>query len=90
MHTLHIVSKSPGHPRFLECLSMVDTNDVVLLTGNGVVALADSSIEVPSPLYALEGDIQARALTPDSARCQVIGFDDMVALTIQAQRVISW
>lgn len=90
MHTLHIVSKSPGHPRFRECLAMVDTNDVVLLTGNGVAALADTSIEVPSPLYALQDDIQARALTPDSARCRVIGFDEMVALTIQAQRVISW
>lgn len=90
MHTLHIVSKSPGHPRFLECLFLVDTKDAILLTGNGVVALADSSIQVPAPLYALHDDIQARALTPDSAQCRVIGYDDMVALTIQAQRVISW
>lgn len=92
MHTLHIVSKSPGHPRFRECLGIASDQDAVLLTGNGVVALLDSSIHLPAQVYALQDDMQARALDTDGGphKCSAIGFDTMVELSIQAQRVISW
>lgn len=90
MHTLHIVSKSPTHPRFRECLGMVSPEDAVFLTGNGVVALSDSRVSLPLNLYALSDDMAARAVEQTSHPCTPIGFDTMVDMTLQAQRIISW
>ncbi|WP_036190971.1 sulfurtransferase complex subunit TusB [Marinobacter lipolyticus] len=90
MHTLHIISKSPGHTRFRECLGMMGEQDAILLTGNAVTALADSTITLPETVYALQEDLRARAIDPEQDISGQVTFDDMVSLTIQAQRVISW
>ncbi|MBS8239084.1 sulfurtransferase complex subunit TusB [Marinobacter lipolyticus] len=93
MHTLHIVSKAPGHRRFRECLGMVGDQDAILLTGNGVIAIADTHIQLPDQVYALTDDLQARALADKDQvphNCTAIDFETMVELSIQAQRVVSW
>jgi len=90
MHTLHIVSKPPGHTRFRECLGMMGVQDAILLTGNAVTALADSTVNLPDTVYALREDLRARAIETPQDSSGHITFDDMVSLTIQAQRVISW
>lgn len=90
MHTLHIISKSPGNTRFRECLGMIGEQDAILLTGNAVTALSDSTITLPETVYALQEDLRARAIDPGQDISGQVTFDDMVSLTIQAQRVISW
>ncbi|EON92629.1 sulfur relay, TusB/DsrH-like protein [Marinobacter lipolyticus SM19] len=69
---------------------MMGEQDAILLTGNAVTALADSTITLPETVYALQEDLRARAIDPEQDISGQVTFDDMVSLTIQAQRVISW
>lgn len=88
--TLHILNKPPGHPAFKLCLGSMAPEDTLLLTENGVVALADRETELPARIYALAPDMKARAIAEPEAGANAIDYDGMVALTIEADRVISW
>ncbi|MFO7993296.1 MAG: sulfurtransferase complex subunit TusB [Marinobacter sp.] len=89
-HTLHILNKRPGHPGFKSCLSCLESRDALLLTENGVLALADKGLTLEGAVYALSADLVARAIPEDASIANVIDYDEMVALTIRANRVISW
>ncbi len=69
---------------------MMGVQDALLLTGNAVTALADSTVTLPDTVYALQEDLRARASESPQDASGHITFDDMVSLTTQAQRVISW
>lgn len=90
LHTLHILNKTPEHPRFKECLSMLGSDDALLLTENGVVALEGAHNLKAARLYALSSDACARGLGKNPGEAHYVDYTEMVALTLQAQRVISW
>ncbi|KPQ01483.1 sulfurtransferase complex subunit TusB [Marinobacter sp. HL-58] len=90
IRTLHILNKRPGHPAFKSCLSSLENQDALLLTENGVLALVDKGLTLEGCVYALSPDLKARAIPGDASVAQAIDYDEMVALTARAQRVISW
>lgn len=90
IQTLHILNKRPGHPAFKNCLSCLESGDALLLTENGVLALADKGLTLEGAVYALSADLVARAIPEQASIANTIGYDEMVALTIRANRVISW
>ncbi|WP_083260285.1 sulfurtransferase complex subunit TusB [Marinobacter sp. X15-166B] len=90
MTTLHILNKSPDHPRFALCLAAVTGEDQLLLTENAVLALADTTLTLPARVAALAADMDARGLTGNGLSRYGVGFDHMVRLTTQASRIISW
>lgn len=96
MKTLHILNKAPDHPRFARCLAAMASDDALLLIENGVLALTAKGLSLPATPYALEADLTARALgnagNALDGITHAVGIDyrEMVTLTAQATRVISW
>lgn len=90
IQTLHILNKSPDHPRFARCLSMAGPDDAILLIENGVLGLASAAGTGSVRLLALAPDMAARGLTDGSNPVQILDYDGMVELTTRAQQVISW
>ncbi|MDX1754996.1 MAG: sulfurtransferase complex subunit TusB [Marinobacter sp.] len=89
MMTLHILNKSPGHPRFGRCLDAVGESDQLLLIENAVLALSVDDIALPGRVIALASDLEARGVS-GHREVELIHYDDMVALTAAADRIISW
>ncbi|MDC0661831.1 sulfurtransferase complex subunit TusB [Marinobacter sp. SS21] len=89
MMTLHILNKSPEHPRFRLCLEAVGDADQLLLIENAVLALSVEGIKLPGRIMALASDLDARGVSVDGS-VDAIHYDGMVALAAAADRVISW
>lgn len=90
INTLHILNKRPEHPASKSCFAAVANQDAVLLIENGVLALADNELTLDGRVYALSPDMLARAIPATDTIASAIGYDEMVALTTKAKRVISW
>lgn len=89
IQTLHILNKSPEHPRFARCLSMAGPDDAILLIENGVLGLA-ATTSTSGKLLTLAPDMAARGLGNGTTPVETINYDGMVDLTTRAQQVISW
>ncbi|KAA1175160.1 sulfurtransferase complex subunit TusB [Marinobacter salinexigens] len=89
-HTLHILNKTPDHPRFSECLGMSSSDDALLLTENGVLALTTSRVLGDRTVYALKSDLTARAIDTHQSNVGAIDYQGMVELSLKAKRVICW
>jgi len=87
--TLHILNKAPEHPRFAACLGTLAAEDVLVLSENAVLGLADQHVTLPDGCLALEADLAARGLN-ESFQKQAISYADLVKLTQQHSRIISW
>lgn len=90
IQTLHILNKSPEHPRFARCLSIAGPEDVILLIENGVLGLGTASASASGKLLALESDTAARGMGDQSGTVETVDYDAMVELTTRAKQVISW
>ncbi|MBD3642421.1 MAG: sulfurtransferase complex subunit TusB [Marinobacter sp.] len=88
--TLHILNKSPEHPRFTRCLTVAGPEDTVLLIENGVLGLVAASASASGKLLALDADLAARGVGNQSGTVETVDYDAMVELTTRAQQVISW
>jgi len=88
--TLHILNKSPEHPRAAQCLAALSGADTLLLIENGTLLLATADLPTICRVFALSPDVVGRGLQDAAGEATVVGFDDMVSLSLQAQRVISW
>lgn len=96
--SLHLLSKSPQHPAFAQCLSALGRDDALLLLEDGVYALAGPAraqllqlLQLGVQLCVLAPDAQARGLG-DAAGQEFAGVDyaGFVALTERRQPVVSW
>ena len=54
--TLHILNKSPDHPRAAKCLEMVSEEDGLLLIGGGVLFLAAAKLPNAGKLRGFQRD----------------------------------
>lgn len=88
--TLHILNKSPDHSRYRLCLSAIGSEDVLLLTENGVLGVTRESGIAIGQWFALAPDVEARGLSGYVSGNQAVSFDDMVELTASADKIISW
>ena len=98
MATLHLLSHSPfGDNRLSSCLRLLGPDDGVLLTGDATYALqpgtaplqALQSMPESIALYALDEDVQARALSRTD-RAQLIDYPAFVELCGRYAKVNSW
>ncbi|MBD1586350.1 sulfurtransferase complex subunit TusB [Pseudomonas typographi] len=90
MATLHVLSHSPfTDDRLASCLRVLGPEDGLLLCGDAVYALADASALRHPRLYALEEDVQARAVVAKAA-VEVVDYPAFVALTLTYAKVNSW
>ncbi len=98
MATLHLLSHSPfSDSRLTSCLRLLGPGDALLLTGDAVYALQPDTaqlqaLELMPPgiaLYALEEDLQARALSAPT-RANAIDYPAFVELCGQYAKVNSW
>lgn len=90
IQTLHIMNKCPDHPRASRCLAVIAPDDALLLIEDGVLLLSDKQLASHGQVFALQPDVDARGLAPVTDTVRMAGFADMVALSLSAQRVISW
>ncbi|WP_449287223.1 sulfurtransferase complex subunit TusB [Marinobacter sp. PE14] len=90
IQTLHILNKSPDHPRAARCVAMMSAEDGLLLTGNGVLFLASGNLPGARKVFALAPDVEARGIEDVRGNVSSVDFAEMVTLSLQAQRVISW
>ncbi|MEC7376061.1 MAG: sulfurtransferase complex subunit TusB [Pseudomonadota bacterium] len=88
--TLHILNKAPDHSRTRQCLAALAPDDALLLIENGVLLLASGSAPATGQLFALAPDINARGLRAHADQVQSVDYNDMVSLSLAAERVISW
>ncbi|MBI6923780.1 sulfurtransferase complex subunit TusB [Pseudomonas putida] len=97
MTTLHVIAHSPfGDERLHSCLRLLGSKDAVLLCGDAVYALRSGSeplrlleqTELVGRLYALEEDMQARAIS--SSLATTIDYPGFVALSLHHDKVNSW
>ena len=98
MATLHLLSHSPfSDSRLSSCLRLLGHADGLLLSGDAVYALQPGSAQLQAlelmpgsvALYALEEDLQARALAVPE-RVQAIDYPAFVELCGHYARVNSW
>ncbi|MFL1405202.1 DsrH/TusB family sulfur relay protein [Marinobacter sp. M1N3S26] len=85
--TLHILNKTPGHPRFTACFVGMAEGDLLLLTENAVLALVDDNIRLPESTQALAADCEARGV---GGGIPLVDYRGMVQLTDRFSRIISW
>ena len=89
-HTLHLLNKAPEHSRFARCLQSLQPGDSLVLMENAVLALANSGLSLPEPCYALQADVRARGLSTQNGRHTLIDYQELVQLTADNPRIISW
>lgn len=98
MATLHLLSHSPfSDSRLASCLRLLGPDDGVLLSGDAVYALQPGTAQLQAlelmpasiALYALDEDLQARALSAP-ARAQPIDYPTFVELCGRYAKVNSW
>ncbi|MNE22048.1 Protein TusB [compost metagenome] len=97
MTTLHVIAHSPfGDDRLSSCLRVLGSDDAVLLCGDAVHALrADSepwrvltAAGLTERLFALDEDLQARAISSDLAKA--VDYPTFVDLSLHYDKVNSW
>ncbi|TLX56108.1 sulfurtransferase complex subunit TusB [Stutzerimonas nosocomialis] len=99
MGTLHVLSHSPfSDDRLASCLRLLAPGDALLLTGDAVYALAADTAQrqalelMPDSvaLFALDEDLQARAVVALPARLTAVDYSGFVELCARYARVNSW
>ncbi|MGF6392063.1 sulfurtransferase complex subunit TusB [Pseudomonas plecoglossicida] len=97
MPTLHVISHSPfGDDRLDSCLRLLGSDDALLLCGDAVYALRDGSdtrrllqaANLDQRLFALDEDLQARAIESDLAK--PVDYRAFVGLSLHYDKVNSW
>ncbi|MEN5236914.1 sulfurtransferase complex subunit TusB [Pseudomonas sichuanensis] len=97
MTTLHVIAHSPfADERLASCLRLLGPQDAILLCGDATYALKAGSeplralqaANLEQRLYALDEDLQARALTSPLAKA--VDYPAFVELTLHYDKVNSW
>ena len=99
MTTLHLLAHSPfTDSRLSSCLRLLGSHDGLLLSGDAVYALQPGTAQrqalelMPESiaLFALDEDLQARALSALPSRVKRLDYPAFVELTLSYAKVNSW
>lgn len=97
VNTLHILNKTPGHPRATQCMAALTPGDTLLLIENGVLGAVEHTPCSPCPVFVLAADAGARGIAELSSSggnkpmsMQWADYQHMVQLSALAKRIISW
>ncbi|MFI3247485.1 MAG: sulfurtransferase complex subunit TusB [Ferrimonas sp.] len=95
MSTLHTLSHCPSNPEALACLLRYRaSDDPVLLLQDAVWMLSQprfAAILQTLPLYALQDDLRARALSPAAdIALSIISYAGFVQLTLTTHQQVTW
>ncbi len=101
MSVLHIVNKSPFDRNSLDtCIRLARDGSAILLIEDGVYASASKAASAGQlqqamktlPVFALEPDMQARGLGPDSVidGIELVDYDGFVKLATEYEKIQSW
>ncbi|QDP01359.1 sulfurtransferase complex subunit TusB [Thalassotalea sp. PS06] len=94
MANLHIIRSSGfTHGKLQQCLATVIDDDAILLIDDGVYNLNHPELLKvigSRPLFALEEHVIARGLTPSRSEVKYCDYNKFVALTLDADKVITW
>ncbi len=99
MSTLHLLAHSPfSDSRLSSCLRLLGSHDGLLLSGDAVYALQPGTAQrqaldlMPDSiaLFALDEDLQARALSELPCRVKRLDYPAFVELTLSYAKVNSW
>ena len=97
MTTLHVIAHSPfGDERLASCLRLLGADDALLLCGDAVYGLHSGSeayrqlqaASLAQRLFALDEDLQARAVGNDLAKA--MDYAGFVELSLHYDKVNSW
>ncbi|WP_166259951.1 sulfurtransferase complex subunit TusB [Marinobacter salicampi] len=91
MPVLHVLNKSPNHPRFGYCLAALADNDALILIENAVFGLGSAN-RFRCRVYALQDDVKARGLPSPSAgeAIELVDLPGWVTLTATYSRIVHW
>ncbi|WP_339802721.1 sulfurtransferase complex subunit TusB [uncultured Marinobacter sp.] len=87
--TLHLLNKSPEHPRFAACLAALANGDKLVLIENAVIALKNCQLVLPATCVVSLADCQARGINPERPET-ALDYPALAALTASHTRIISW
>ena len=101
MSVLHIVNKSPYDRNSLDsCLRLAKADAAILLIEDGIYAVQKNAAATDKmeqalknhAVYALEPDLKARGVSPDSMidGITLIDYDGFVKLTTEHDKLQSW
>ncbi|MEX0904001.1 MAG: sulfurtransferase complex subunit TusB [Pseudohongiellaceae bacterium] len=97
MSSLHTCNRSPTNPVLQTCVSVLQPDDALLLTENGVYWATHDFLHALSSLpdevtvLALHEDLQARGLLSRvSERIRIVDYNEFVRLCCEHDRVINW
>ncbi|OUR61379.1 hypothetical protein A9Q74_09425 [Colwellia sp. 39_35_sub15_T18] len=94
MTTLHIVRQSAFTTSdFAQCLQTVKDSDCIVFTDDGCYNLTHPCIKqlsVQVELKAIIEHVNARAINLTNTKATTITMNELVALTFQTDRVITW
>ncbi len=94
MNTLHIVRQSAFATNdFTQCIQVLNAADLIVFTDDGCYNLTHQSIKQVSEqvkLMVITEHVNARAIDIVGTKATAITMNDLVALTFQTDRVITW
>jgi tRNA 2-thiouridine synthesizing protein B len=101
MSVLHIINKSPHDRNSLDsCLRLALAGSGILLIEDGVYATRKNSSAAARvqealenhPVYALQPDLQARGMSPESVieGVELVDYDGFVKLATEYDKTQSW
>ena len=92
---LHKVSSSPfNHLALQQCLQRIQATDGLLLTQDAVYGVMDKGLNTKlvalHSVFVLKEDTDARGITIESDKIQLITYADFVELSLEYDKVVSW
>ena len=93
---LHVLNASPSSVAFLECIKFMQSEDTLVLMGDGVYAALENTSALDELLrtgvkvHLLHSDAAAAGVTIPTSAIEVIDVDGFVTLTERYPRQQCW
>ena len=89
MSTLHLLTNNAGFDLLSEQAYLITPEDALVLRAEAVY-LANDSLPMQQKVYVLQEDMQLRGMTLHSTNLEQLNYPQLVALTAQFDRTLSW
>lgn len=89
MSTLHLLTNNAGFDLLSEQAYLITPEDALVLMAEAVY-LANDSLPLQQKVYVLQEDLQLRGMALRSSNLEQLNYPQLVALTAQFDRTLSW